>query len=259
MTDYHIHTSFNDGANTLDQMIEACIEKGMDEVGITDHFGIFPETGLGSFKIFIELDQYFDAIKEAKEKYKDRIKIKGTLELDTYEENLDEMTDLLNSYHPDYILGGIHELNGIGYTKLSSFWDITDYDYENYLETLIRIVRRNKIDLLAHYNDYKLFYRTSDESRFYDYYKELAKALRDTNTATEFNTSVVCAGFRIDPNLVFWKECGKLGVPVILCSDAHDKKDICSNFAFCKEILLKAGVKTTCTFTDRKMEIRELK
>ena len=258
MIDYHMHTSFNDGANTLDEMIEACIEKGMEETGISDHFGIFPETNLGSFKIFIEVKQYFEAIEEAKEKYKDKIKVKGTLELDTYPENVDEMADLINSFNPDYILGGIHELNGIGYTKLATLWSITDYDYENYLETLIEIVKKNKIDLLAHYNDYKLFYRTNDESRFYDHYKELAKALRDTNTATEFNTSVLGGGFRVDPNLIFWKECAKLDIPVIICSDAHNKNDICGNFAISKEILLSAGVKTTCTFTNRKMEIKEL-
>ncbi len=268
MIDYHTHTKFNDGANTVDEMIEAAISLNMKEIGISDHFGYFPTDGSNSFCIFITIEDYFKDLNRVKDKYKDKIKVKATLELDTYLENVHEMTSLINSFHPDYILGGIHQFNGIGYSHQESFKEITDYDYEVYLEELIKIVKTGTLDIMAHYFDYKTYYPFKDESRFYDYYKELAQALQDNNCIPEmntscFNTSFLGTKFKEDPNLFFWKECAKRDIPVIITSDSHDVPYFLtiaySNYFRAKEILQRAGVKYTATFTDRKMSIEEIK
>ena len=41
MIDYHVHTTFSDGANTAEQMIDAAVRMGISELAITDHFDPF--------------------------------------------------------------------------------------------------------------------------------------------------------------------------------------------------------------------------
>ena len=249
-------------------MIEAAISLNMTEIGISDHFGHYPTDDSNSFCIFISMEDYFKDLNRAKEKYKDKIKVKATLELDTYLETVREMTSLINSFHPDYILGGIHQFNGIGYRDQSTFSEICEYDYEVYLEELIKIVKTGTLDIVAHYFDYKSYYDFKDESMFYDLYKELVQAMEDNNCIPEmntscFNTSFLGVTFKEDPNLFFWKECAKRDIPVIITSDSHDVPFFLTsaykNYFRAKDILQRAGVKYTATFTDRKMTIEEIK
>lgn len=44
MVDYHTHSLLSDGTASYEQMVLAAIEKGMDEVGFSDHVGLKPVT-----------------------------------------------------------------------------------------------------------------------------------------------------------------------------------------------------------------------
>ena len=37
LVDYHMHTVLSDGQNDHEEMVLAAIEKGLDEIGFTDH------------------------------------------------------------------------------------------------------------------------------------------------------------------------------------------------------------------------------
>jgi len=38
--DYHMHTTLSDGQNTHEEMVLSAIDKGLEEIGFSDHFCI---------------------------------------------------------------------------------------------------------------------------------------------------------------------------------------------------------------------------
>ena len=279
MLDYHLHTTVRDGKHSIDEMIEFAIIKGFSEIGISEHWGMFPddwEKYYGSEEYFgIEFNElktkktapysmrgsllkYFWLLRDAKEKYKDRITVKSGLEMDLYDSNLDESDDLVMAYEPDYIIGAIHALNKIGYHSFESLDNVTPEDYENCLRAHIGFVRRGKMHILGHFNDYKIFTDMGDESRFYSLYEELVSACKESNIAIEYNTSQLMYNYRIDPELFWLKKCAEYEVPVILTSDAHNKYTMGDKFDFCFTLLNQAGVKLTAEFTKGVMTKKEI-
>ncbi len=76
--DFHMHTRFSDGKATIDEMADAAVEKGLSQICITDHMPL-PEKKrytMGKEKV----DEYRLAVREARIKYADRLKINMGIE-----------------------------------------------------------------------------------------------------------------------------------------------------------------------------------
>lgn len=72
ISDLHNHTLFSyDGSNSVEEIIENAIAKGIDIVGITDH----------QFSIGGNIHQYIEKVNECKEKYKNKIIVKCGIEI----------------------------------------------------------------------------------------------------------------------------------------------------------------------------------
>ena len=279
MLDYHFHTNYRDGKHSIEENIEHAIIKGLSEVGISEHWGMFPDDWEKYYSnkecMGIEFEElklkktapysmrgsllkYFWLLRDAKEKYKDQIIVKSGLEMDLYDSNLEESAKLVWSYEPDYVIGAIHALNCIGYHSFESLDNVTSEDYKRILKAEIGFVKRGGFNILGHGNDYKSFTDFGDESQFYDLYEELIVACKENNIVPEFNTSCLIYNYRIDPNLFFLKKCGEYEVPVILTSDAHNKYTVADKFDFAFTLLHQAGVKLTAEFTKGVANIHEI-
>jgi len=98
LRDYHMHTNRCDAANTAEEMILAAIEKGLVEVGISEHsYTAFDPTYCLSLEATKE---YVAEMKALKEKYADRISVKIGLEFDRY-----STSPLLGI---EYTIGSVH-------------------------------------------------------------------------------------------------------------------------------------------------------
>ncbi len=273
MLDYHLHTNVRDGVHSIDEMVEFAIYKGLTEIGLSDHFGIFPDDPdevFGENVNFFEEDEeirlrktspfsmrgtlyhFFALVDVAKEKYKDKITVKKGVELDLYRSNINYSYDFVMRRRPDYIIGAIHAIDKIGFHDVSTYYKVTDKDYISYLEAMTEFVKAGKMNIVGHINLYKSFVDFEDESVFYPYYDELIKACAETDTCPELNTGTLKPNY--DKNLYFLKECAKHKVPIIVTSDAHNKNFIANNFNFAFRILKYAGVEWTATFENCKIK-----
>ena len=83
MVDYHMHTDFSgDSTANPDSMILTSIQKGANEICITDHCDpCYPDT---SISFDLKRDDYFDFLEKAAHKYKNKIKIKKVKEKLSY-------------------------------------------------------------------------------------------------------------------------------------------------------------------------------
>ncbi len=96
--DYHMHTTYCDGSNTAEEMVQVAIGKGMTEVGISGHsHTAFDESYCMSHE---ETERYRQELLALREKYRDQISVRIGLEVDRYS---DADTDAF-----DYTIGSVH-------------------------------------------------------------------------------------------------------------------------------------------------------
>lgn len=79
--DFHMHTHFSDGENSIKEMIESCIERGIKKIAISDHLGIYGEF-LNAPTINRNkktLPDYIRTIKKLRKKYATRYNNKISL------------------------------------------------------------------------------------------------------------------------------------------------------------------------------------
>lgn len=102
--DIHMHTTYSDGAHTLEQMIEACIAKGYEYMMITDHSkSLHVANGLSEERL---LEQHA-RIKALNEQYSE-IDIYSGVEMDILADGeMDYSNDVLAQL--DYCIGAIHQ------------------------------------------------------------------------------------------------------------------------------------------------------
>lgn len=255
MFDFHCHTDFSDGDLSPEDLILCAIEKGLTQIGISDHYRCLPK-GTPDILVINKMifPLYFLSLRDLKEKYKDRISVKISAEWDYFRENSKETYEDLITYCPDFVIGSVHEIFGekpVNYFHSKQIYSLNREDLNKiifrFLEENINLAKSGKINLLAHYD---LFLKFADfqYSDFYGYFTELAKALEQTGTALEINTRNGRRGLLDnDPNHFMVKECIKRQIPIVLSSDCH-QNELCNLFRENMEIMKSLGVKLTCTF-----------
>lgn len=75
--DLHNHTSWSDGNNSPEEMIQNAIENGIEIIGISDHFN----TDKCDSVQLENLSDYIDMLDHLKNKYKDKIQVLSGLEI----------------------------------------------------------------------------------------------------------------------------------------------------------------------------------
>lgn len=208
--DYHIHTPYSHGKNTVLENAAAAKKLGLKQIAITDHGFNHLLFGLKRKK----LDDLRAEIKEAE-------KLTGVKVLMGMESNLislDGETDMrpedLDKF--DIYLFGIHEV--LKYRKISDFYNIMVRNYtayklgkkppekviENTTKAYINAVKNNPVDILTHIN-YKCCCNL----------KEVAKVCADYGTYIEINTKKR----HVSPEEV--DLMASTGVRFVVDSDAH--------------------------------------
>lgn len=149
--DYHIHTIFSDGQNSVDEIAKFCKELGLQEIAITDHV---------REKITYNFSDLINDIKQAEKKYGMKI-WKGSEARILPDGKLDISDKILEA--TDFVIGSIHTWPKdvpfeVGY-KLLSETPCTIIGHVKFLnESLIKLfIKKNKVLEINN------FYRLSDE------------------------------------------------------------------------------------------------
>lgn len=102
--DIHMHTTFSDGAHTIEQMVERAIEKGYDYITITDHSkSLYVANGLSEERL---LEQ--NALIKSLNKQYNEIDIYSGTEMDILADGaMDYSDDVLKEL--DYVIAAIHQ------------------------------------------------------------------------------------------------------------------------------------------------------
>lgn len=192
--DFHMHTTWSDGAHSIEEMVEACREKGYSHIVITDHSNYLKvANGLSRERLL----QQIEAIHVMNEKYSD-IEIFAGTEMDILPDgSLDFDDELLEKL--DFVIASIH----------SSFSQSQD----KIMARLRTAIENPHVHMIAHPTGRIIGSRTGydpDVPTLIEWASEFGKIL-------ELNANP----HRLDLETVYLKMAQEKGVPIAINTDAH--------------------------------------
>ena len=236
LSTYHLHTTYCDGKNTAEEMVQRAIELGCPEIGFSGHAYLDFECGWCMTKE--KTEAYKKEITALKEKYKDKIKIYMGIEQDYY--------SCLDTSDYDYVLGSVHYVYKDGeYLPVDLSRDATNefvkkhydgdmYAYcEDYYKLVADLYNKTKCDIIGHvdlctkFNEGGVQFDTSNE-RYVKCATEAVKALLSTPAIFELNTGAISRGYRTEsyPEGFLLKTIADSGKKMVITSDTHSTQTI---------------------------------
>jgi DNA polymerase (family X) len=192
--DLHMHTTWSDGAHSIEEMVEACRARGYKYMAITDHSKYLKvANGLTTERLL----QQREEIRKLNDKYDDILILSG-VEMDILPDGtLDYEDDVLSEM--DFVIASIH----------SAF----SQPKEKIMERLKAALMNHHVDLIAHPTGRKIGRREGYEVDI-EMFIQLAK---ETNTAIELNANPN----RLDLAAEHLRKAQDAGVKIIINTDAH--------------------------------------
>jgi histidinol-phosphatase (PHP family) len=250
--DSHLHTNLSpDSAVPIDAYAMQAVERGIDEICITDHVDFEPGTPAYDF---VPFDVSERAVREAAEQWAPHgVAIRFGVEI-TYDSRHEAaIRDHLRSHAYDFVIGSVHVYADSPFhvTRVRSWVEgrpLADV-IAPYFDEVLRSIRSGMFDTIGHLDFVKRYltpYITpADLAAAPELYEPLLRALVDTGTALEVNTS----GLRQSPGETYPSEAVVAqyqvlgGTAISAGSDAHDDRAFASGLEAGYRVALAAGIR----------------
>ena len=250
---YHTHSTFSDGKNTLEEMVQAAIAKGMPAIGLSDH----SDSPYQDYCMRVaDYPAYLAEIARLQEKYAGQITVLKGIELDSH-------SDPAIVGQLDYFLGSVHVLvfedrffgidhaaslqmdcinNELGGDKLAFA--------QCYFDELVGHIQRNKPTIVGHFDVITKFSLMDEEDPAYQ--RIALDALEKVVAVTpvlEVNTGAISRKWRDRPYPADFllTALREMGGRVILGADTHAADTVDCAFPLAVDIIKKAGFDSLLT------------
>lgn len=148
---FHVHTKRCGHAQNIDDedYIKKALELGFKSIWFSDH-APFPHNPFGCRMSVESLDEYFDSLRQLKEKYSDKIKVFAGLEaewLPSYRYWYEELKE-----KSDFLICGQHfyELYPGEYSFSLSPKEKASLEYKSCARSIVEAIRSGYFDVVAH-------------------------------------------------------------------------------------------------------------
>jgi len=214
--DFHTHSKYSDGRNTISEMVDAAQDKGLKNIAITDHGPANIGTGVKASETYLVIKDQISKLQETRPEIKilagaeaDIISCQG--DIDISDRVLKELDILLVGLHP--------------YVKPKSFIDGVNFVLGNQAAKWIpyfrgRVKNINTKALVEAMHRFPITAISHPGLGMPLDLEEVARACLATDTAYEINTG---HNFQKSNEI---KEVGKSGVSFMVNSDAHFTKTV---------------------------------
>jgi len=261
LANYHTHSVFCDGEGDLESYVLAALTCGFDALGFSSHAPI-PD-----FKTYVmddsQLQTYCDTIRNLQIKYRNNIQIYLGLEIDYIPAVLGPGSPQFSCLGLDYKIGSVHFIKN---PSNGQYWELDEssegfekiieeifkgkiQDFISYYYLLLRqMIRQHNPDIIGHLDLIKKFnsnsdYFSEDAPWYVAEVRQTLQAIAAAGSILEINTGGIARGYLKTPYPSAWiiAEARKLGIPIILSSDAHLPGSVNAGFEQAIALLHKAG------------------
>lgn len=245
---YHVHTTFCDGANTVDEIARSAIEQGIQILGYSGH-SFIPVVGEYGMNQDTEA-AYIAAVSAAKEQYRGQLDILCGIEQDIRAKK--------PTYAYDYLIGSVHcvptadGLKEVDHTADIQAATVRQYfggDYYAYAKTYFAEIAEVRaktnctfighFDLVCKYNEGNRLFDESDKRYLDAGFAAIHTLCEQPNAVFELNTGALPRGARSTPYplIPFLKEIKTCGGRIIFSADSHK----CETLLFGGESMVAAA------------------
>jgi histidinol-phosphatase (PHP family) len=265
--DYHIHTAYSDGDDSVEDCVRRAVALGLPEVGIADHVsGVrSPDWDLGSIP-FERLDDYVAEVLAAAARHDDITVLLG-VEADYLPGHEDELAELLAAYPFQYVVGGVHVIDGFDFDNPDRRDDPRWSDPDALFTANYRAVRaaaecarfdvagaeRPRFDVIAHLDYVGLWGHTAGPAA--DPTLDAAlDAMAAYGCAIELNTDRVSdpAGVMY-PSQDILRRARARRIPLVVSSDAHRAEHVGRLWNEAIALARRAGYTKALRLSDKKL------
>lgn len=246
---YHTHNTYCDGECSIEAMIEAAIESGLIEIGISSHAPL-PFTTEWTMPLE-RLPAYVAEVRELGERYKDRIRVLLGLEVDYLpgEEVAAFHQEYIAPLEMDFTIGSVHFLGPIDAPREIDgqeeiFHQLLYKEYggdirtmvEEYYRRIPEVLSLPHVRIVGHIDRIKRWnanhrYFTSDEPWYREAVEAALRPIAASGVIVEINTSGRRRGAGEDyPAQWVLGRCKNLGIPAIVSADAHAPDEVVWGF-----------------------------
>jgi len=226
IVDLHNHTPLcNHAEGEIEEYIEAAIARETKIFGFSDHA---PMDFDPAYRMkFEDMQEYEAKVKNAQQKYKDKITILLGYEVDYLPGHMDKR---VLEADVDYLIGSVHFLEGWGFDnpEFLAKWKEQDVDavWQKYFDTIETMAKSNLFDIVGHLDLIKVFNFMPNKD-IVSIAKNALIAIKESGMVLEINV----AGYRKPvkeayPSLSLLQEAYKLEIPITLASDAHKPEQV---------------------------------
>lgn len=257
ITSYHNHTNWSDGAPTLAAQIQAARQFGLDELGISDHYTLYPGGEEVEWSMPLDLlGDYVLQLRVAATETNDLV-LRIGVEADFFPETVEALRERLEPYPWDYVIGSVHYVDGFPIDEKAQLWDALSQDERNdlwrrYWVRIRQMAESRVYDFAAHLDLPKKFGHrpTVDLTREAD---EALDAIAGAGMAIEINT----AGWSLPaaeayPSLDLLIRARKREIPLLINADAHFPEFLTRNFDRARELAREAGYTSLVRYEGRR-------
>lgn len=251
---YHNHSRWSDGRSSIAEIVEAARLAGLDEVGISDHYTLFPDGRQEDWTMErARLPEYVADVLSARAQGPI---VRLGIEADYFPETWDEIPAILENHPFDYVIGSVHFLGGFPIDLAVTYWEplseseISD-KWTTYWQRVCGLAGSRACDVIGHFDLPKKFgIAMPDTARAGAL--EALDAIAAAGMAMELNT----AGWRVPaaesyPAPWLLREARQRGIPLLINADSHMACDVASGFERARGAAMEAGYESLVRFDKR--------
>ncbi len=259
--DYHLHSNFSsDSQVTIPEICSAAIQRGIPEIGLSEHFDNHPREKASHDHFRPEA--WWNEIEQVRKKMDGRLTVRAGLEAGEPHRFPNETSALVEKYPFDYIIGSLHYVG-----ELFMF----DQDYltchskdevlEHYFIELEEMTRHPIFDVLGHFDlpvrNAGHLWNGYDPSDYAEFIRPVLKHCIDHGIALDVNVAGLrkpAQNIMPDPKILVWyREMG--GERVTLGSDAHAAEQVGLHLDQAVHAIQAAGLKWVTQFEQRQARL----
>lgn len=257
---YHLHSLWSDGSATIPDMVSAADRAGLREVGVSDHF-VLTSTPCPDADWFMPPERLADYIREVRAAATlVSIPVRLGLEVDFFPDRVAAISAVLDATELDYVIGGVHSLDGFPIDSSPTYWEPLTQDevndvYARYWDYVQQMVRSGLFDIVAHL-DLPKKYGFCPTIDFSHEVTAVLDAVADADMVLELNAAgwdKVCA--EQYPTAAILEQCFARGIPTLISADAHATGEVARHYEKAAAMLRTVGYRQTVEFEKRRRRV----